>query len=544
MIAHAFIIGLFVCSAPEDSEAWSPRPTFRSLPRCGHNCLTGYIHSHVIRRPYPAIVERLGEPANGVPLTELAQVATEMGVPSVAEKVDYESLAALPMPVIVHFHSRQGHYVLVAAADETGVRGADLVSCRPFSLPKTEFQSQWSGYVVRPKNRWLYLLPLFLAGGLAGIGLVFLWKVIRSRPKVSVCVLLLCAVGCGRDAAVDGKHEQHVQEYQAQLPIQVGRYCLPGLHIPIDEITWQSITQKFMRVDPSGRPSELIHHLENRAFLPALPADKSQLWDRMHESLVRSNSVESAFWYRDQLGLARLARKSDSNAESHPGQVLAYFARTKQPISLLVQHPTDSCCIGELLASATQFVDSNQEIEWLTTCVALYRFQPANQKGCLLETLVRLLLAKPIGTGSCAGTHTLQTLALVSALERNNPFLTDAVRDEVDSYLDKMVYQLDTHIIGSGFWAPSWHLRVHGEKQQQFTLLTDSQSIQSALVTGHHFEWFMLLEPDRQPTARTQRRALLWMAEVIRHASDKQIKESLCAYSHCFHAVAAYRREK
>jgi ABC-type bacteriocin transporter len=120
------------------------------LTDCGAACLASVAAFYGLQLPIARIRQYAGTDLKGTNVLGLIEAATRIGFSAKAVKGAFESIYALPHPVIAHviIDQRLQHYVVVFAASPKGIRIMDPAKGTMQVMPPEEFKKIWTGIAV------------------------------------------------------------------------------------------------------------------------------------------------------------------------------------------------------------------------------------------------------------------------------------------------------------------------------------------------------------------------------------------------------------
>jgi len=224
--------------------------------------------------------------------------------------------------------------------------------------------------------------------------------------------------------------------------------------------------------------------------------------------------------------------------EIHPNQTLAVMAE----LGLERDHPIQlwktRCTIQDVVHAALANFNWEEELEWTTIALALY-LPPAK---CWVDKYNRMtdfdqlctrLCGKPLGTGSCFGTHALYALAVLLAADKQEPVLSTASHSLARQRLAQAVEQLAQKQYADGHWTNHWYSTSTGDKE---TVTAEDVSY-DLLVTGHSLEWLALVPDDILINDTMIERAIQYVVSRILEASPARLQSRFCPYTHAGNAL-------
>ncbi len=168
---------------------------WRSVYRCGPNCLYVVLTMQGEQVDYESLVDELNLTDRGASVADLVRVANTHGMQYTPLRAGAKYLSKLPLPAIVHFNNPgddKGHFVVLLSVGKDDT--LTIIECtrgRMERLSRGDFLTRWSGVVVvrseRLKNshldNWLLVSSGFLLL-LAIVGLVS-WRRAKHAPMIA-----------------------------------------------------------------------------------------------------------------------------------------------------------------------------------------------------------------------------------------------------------------------------------------------------------------------------------------------------------------------
>ena len=164
-------------------------PTIRQhdLTDCGAACLFSVAAHYGYRLPIGRIRQYAGTDGKGTNVLGMVEAATRLGFAAKGVKGPFESLARVPMPVIVHLKVREVlvHYVVVYAVTPKHVVVMDPGDGRVHRRTHAEFRAEWTGVaiVLIPDER-------FRAADERTSALARFWSLVRPHRSVMAQALV------------------------------------------------------------------------------------------------------------------------------------------------------------------------------------------------------------------------------------------------------------------------------------------------------------------------------------------------------------------
>ncbi len=226
--------------------------------------------------------------------------------------------------------------------------------------------------------------------------------------------------------------------------------------------------------------------------------------------------------------------------EIHPNQTLAVMAELGLERDRLIQFQKASYTVQDVVhAAVTNFIWED-ELEWTTISLALY-LPPA---GCWVDKYGRVsdfdrlcttLCSKPLGTGSCFGTHTLYAIATLLAADKQEPVLSPASQSLARQRLAQAIEQLAQVQRADGHWPIRWYPTSAGS--EALAAVSAEDATYDLVVTGHSLEWLALVPEDIRVNDTMIERALLYVVSCIIEAPPARLQSRYCPYTHAGNAL-------
>ncbi|HET6881151.1 MAG TPA: hypothetical protein VFI31_13405 [Pirellulales bacterium] len=258
----------------------------------------------------------------------------------------------------------------------------------------------------------------------------------------------------------------------------------------------------------------------------------------------------------------------DITAQPHVDQVLALFADLNLPATTRLHVMHGDAALEDVLRDCLANFQLSGEFEW--SVLGLIRYSPSDHvwenrfgESYTLDDIVRALIAKPLSSASCGGTHTLFTLGAIAQISSLHRGLSREVADLLDRYLCATLNHVIETQLADGSFDPKWYCsvetaawyqglvtKVRRELPDRAWLATGAgraacieplspmvEKTQKVLATGHHLEWIGLLPSREQPSREPIEKAAQFLHDSLISAEDEQIEASFCPYSHALSAL-------
>lgn len=216
----------------------------------------------------------------------------------------------------------------------------------------------------------------------------------------------------------------------------------------------------------------------------------------------------------------------------HDDDLLAACGEVGLPAATAVVTESGEATVGDLVSHSISSFSIHQELEWTVEALARYLAPRSRWENRFGETFsfdqVTLeLIARPLGKGSCLGTHVPNALVCLYRLAEDHPILSAHVKDRIAQHL-KMTSRLITESrMPSGIWAGSW-----GPGAEAILDTHRDQATGSLVSTGHHLEWIALAPPGLRPERDAIRAAVEGILVEADHYNAYERSELYLEFSH------------
>jgi hypothetical protein len=224
--------------------------------------------------------------------------------------------------------------------------------------------------------------------------------------------------------------------------------------------------------------------------------------------------------------------------QSHRDQVLAAFAELGIPLTQPLRFANTTLSVREVLRdSIANYHAGQEELVWTGLAYALY-LPPARswrnryEERTSFDELVAELLSRPLDRSPCAGTHLAYTLTVLGRVDRQQPVLTEPVRERLWQWLRQARDAALATQAPDGSWTVDWNRALLADGEQK-PMAPDVNNLHSRLLTtGHVAEWLLYLPEDLTVPESCLRRAGWWLCERLRVAAPDQVRDEFCPYTH------------
>ena len=230
--------------------------------------------------------------------------------------------------------------------------------------------------------------------------------------------------------------------------------------------------------------------------------------------------------------------------EAHEDQLLAALAELGVPLGHVLTTSRGARSVRRLLDDALAKFDLKQpEIEWSALAFALYvpprvSWQDRFGTRTTFDDLAAEMMRRPFDeTRACAGTHLVYSLTVMLRVDEMTPVFTEPVRRQVRSYLERLVAAAVRNQWPDGVWDLNWYADAPAMPKRN-----EGEGWTSVLATGHQVEWLAILPTDLLPPRPPLLRALRWLHGQLQAASEAQLTEHFCPYSHAGRVLSVTSR--
>ena len=305
-------------------------------------------------------------------------------------------------------------------------------------------------------------------------------------------------------------------------------------------------------IENANTPSACLHGLsilKTKARMENRPFRGNPQVEALLGRILNERDGQAAFGHsaviRTRFGLRFRDQQAELNylaaAESHRDQCLALLGQlgipTDEPFSFV---DGSRVPLSQLLAdSVASFHLEQDELAFTAIAYACY-LAPAkswsNRFGetfCFDQLADRLMKKEPSRV-SCGGLHILQALIIMRHVHRNErAIMSAAMADRVNQYISAALAQLAHRQEPAGCWMidclaskPSVNLRY---------------ADLAVVATSHVLECFVLLPADELPEQTALDRSRAWLEARFKAASEAEIRNGVCPYSHTSCLLLSHR---
>jgi len=267
--------------------------------------------------------------------------------------------------------------------------------------------------------------------------------------------------------------------------------------------------------------------LDHRYYSTIVPGEPPLLIRLGHGVEVRTESTGLIGRFAGQLG--------------HPEDLLCACGEVGLRTDQKIITRDSSATITELVAYAIWSFDLAKEIEWTIEALARYlapREHWTNAEGvtCTFQHALEALVAKPIGKGTCLGTHVPNTLACLARIADAEGILSDASVRSIERRLAEFSLHLDRDRDENGVWTGGWAPEAGKSAADPHRALEQKLS-----ATGHHLEWIAIAPPQCRPRRDRIRAAVDAIIELALDMPPYEVSHLYLPFSHLVRALCLIR---
>lgn len=261
----------------------------------------------------------------------------------------------------------------------------------------------------------------------------------------------------------------------------------------------------------------LTHDTDFAAAYPTYPAFlvETRYGSRFVESRASSQAIRSA-------------------RDAHWGQTLSVLAESGLSLDYPIEPRGGSSTIQKVLDDLVANFSLSGETEWAVSALALYRAHNTSWTNKLGHTysfnqVAKHLIEKPVGHGTCTGTHVLYALAIIRQAGIKRGVLSAEVLNDVNSYLRDASARLERTQLDSGAWNPGWSESAAASPRV-------IRPLDEIWVTGHHLDWMALVPHNLRVPDEAIENACHFVINQTNVTSEREVSEQPC---HFFHGIRA-----
>jgi hypothetical protein len=367
-------------------------------------------------------------------------------------------------------------------------------------------------------------------------------------------VLALLALAASAAAAAGWQTTLGYLARDDDLPVPSGdrrlphrlRGSIPRLDPALPDEAISAIVRK-LRFRDDMHFSDLLHWLRVFSERPDDPGAGASV-PAVLDEITRAGRLERRFggrsclvWTRDG---ARYRFAPRSSPEAGPGlglhayQALATFAEIGVGLGQALTLPageevTVAAILRDLMANFQARSVADIEPEWAAVALLLYvppqrswRNRWGERVG--LQEVADYVARAPRAGAACGGIHSLFALSVARQVDRAHAFLSRGTSARIAELLGAATSALASTQADDGSWSEGWESSPARRRAETWDAVH---------VTGHLLEWQSLLPPAEQAPRACLERALRFLARVTLEASDEEVAQLYCPFSHAARVV-------
>ena len=253
--------------------------------------------------------------------------------------------------------------------------------------------------------------------------------------------------------------------------------------------------------------------------------------ERAHQEL---SPYERPLCYRTNYGVSVRTAVSDYGAEgstAHVDSLLSVLAengvRTSTP---LIMSTANDMTVRDLVTATAIGLSFNNETEWTLNALCRYlppittTWQSATEGEVSLDRIAQHLLTRPLGVGSCYGTHVLYSLCVAYRIDGANAILSPTTRTAIEQHFVRVNAELRATQTPRGSWPKRWAETVEDAAIESRPNMPSFRQpgFQELSSTSHHLDWIAIAPENLRPKPEAIQRAANYLVdEVLSLPSDK-----------------------
>jgi hypothetical protein len=238
------------------------------------------------------------------------------------------------------------------------------------------------------------------------------------------------------------------------------------------------------------------------------------------------------------------ALRREQQGEWHTYQTLATLAEMGVPSIQTVKVQGETLTVADAVRSMAANLENNQELEWAVVAAALYLppqrcWRNKFDQVLDFDTLCTQLCDRPLGKGSCMGTHTLYALAVLLMSDKQESVLSPMCRRRAIARLQEATAILEANQRSQGYWIGKWY-------PDHPDLIEETPSVvprNELLVTGHHLEWLALMPSEIPLRDGVAEAGCEYLVSTILAEAPELLDKYYCPYTHAGSALMQWEPE-
>jgi len=226
----------------------------------------------------------------------------------------------------------------------------------------------------------------------------------------------------------------------------------------------------------------------------------------------------------------------DGSSEAHRDQCLAALGELEVPLGHPVLLGNEELAVRDILNdSLATFHLAQDDIAWTAQAYAAYLPPACSWRNSFNEPfsfddLTVELLDRPVNETSCFGMHLLISQAAIARADEQIKILSPVVRSRLIRRISDVVAACVASQGPDGSWGPEWY----GDTVRHSPMPASDPPFEGArlLMTAHVADWIQALPAELKVPGAVRRRAGESLIACLRSASQKELSELFCPYSH------------
>ena len=229
----------------------------------------------------------------------------------------------------------------------------------------------------------------------------------------------------------------------------------------------------------------------------------------------------------------------------HVDAVLTALAETGCTLDFELRTATRRFHLAEVLEDSLQRYSPARELEWSLVAYCAFLGRQSEWTNChhtqmTMSDLVDRLIAQPLGSGPCNGTHQLWALAIARRKSESTPtFFSRKSAASIERWLDRTREICARNQSADGWWDRSWHTMRDEPSQEQYGTLLECR-IDRLRTTGHLLEAFAVVQPVARLDTDSLERGLQWLLDELQAEPDLYFAKAFNETTHAIRAIMLY----
>jgi hypothetical protein len=227
--------------------------------------------------------------------------------------------------------------------------------------------------------------------------------------------------------------------------------------------------------------------------------------------------------------------------ESHVGLTLSVLGEIGVSADAPIQTEQGPNNLQDVVNDLVANFSPDMEQDWPTVALAFYLPRAREWRNKFGEEFsfdgqVEKLASRPLGKGSsCAGTHTLYTLAALLNVDAQVQILSNGSRLKARQVLETARTCLEQSQLPSGSWDVTW---ADGAAERRLYAEWSWNRTREVLVTGHHLDWMTIVPEELRVRPANLERAVEFVARQTSACDRAMFSRNVCPFTHGPRAIA------